>query len=118
VFLTSLRTDALSLEAAFTQCCVNCAAIIRTDCQIDVSDLGAASPDCVVCASLRRAAELHWHHENRGRHITRDASVLTIGEKGRWFLWLCTTLGKFTQPIGTSQATYCAFFFVRVLGCV
>jgi hypothetical protein len=59
VFLTSLRTDALAPEATFTQCCVNCAVIMRTNCQIDVSDLSAASSDCVVCAFLFRAAKPH-----------------------------------------------------------
>jgi hypothetical protein len=93
-FLTSLRTDALAPEATFTQCCVNCAAIMRTDCQINVSDLSAASSDCVVCAFLLRAAEPHWRHENRGCYITRDKSALTIGDDGRRFLRLGTTLGK------------------------
>jgi hypothetical protein len=94
VILRSLRTDALVPEVTFTQCCVNCAAIVRTNCQIDVSDLGAASPDCVVCAFLLRAAEPHWRHQNRGCYITRDKSALTIGDHGRRFLRLGTTLGK------------------------
>jgi hypothetical protein len=118
VFLTSLRTEALAPEATFTQCCVNCAAIMRTDCQIDVSDLIAASSDCVVCAFLLRAAEPHWRHENRGCYITRDKSALTIGDDGRRFLGLGTTLGKCISPICTTQTTYLLRpFFVRVLGC-
>ena len=40
-FLTSLGTDALATEATLTQYCVNCVAITRTDCQIDISDLSA-----------------------------------------------------------------------------
>jgi hypothetical protein len=94
VFLTSLRTDALVPEATFTHCCVNCAAIMRPDCQIDVSDLSAASPGCVVCAFLVRAAEPHWPHENRACYITRDKSALTIGDDRRRFLRLGTTSGK------------------------
>jgi hypothetical protein len=94
VLLTSLRTDALAPEATFTHCCVKCAAIMRTDCQIDVSDFSAASSDCVVCAFLLRAAEPHWLHKNRGCYITRDKSALTIGDDGRRFLRLGTTLGK------------------------
>jgi hypothetical protein len=93
VFLKSLRTDVQAPEATFTHCCVNCAAIMRTDCQIDVSDLSAASSDCVVCAFLLRAAEPYWRHENRGCYITRDRSALTIGDDGRRFLRLGTTLG-------------------------
>jgi hypothetical protein len=118
VFLTSLRTDTLAPKTAFTQCCVNCAAIMRTDCKIDVSDLSAASSDCVVCAFLLRAAEPHWRHENRGYYITRDKSALRIGDYARRFLRLGTTLGKCIHPICTSQATYLLrAFFVRVLGC-
>jgi hypothetical protein len=94
VLLTNLRTDVLAPEATFNQCCVNCAAIMRTDCQIYVSDLSAACSDCVVCAFLLRAAEPHWRHENRGRYITRDKSALTIGDDGPRFLRLGTTLGK------------------------
>jgi hypothetical protein len=93
-FLTSLRTDELTTEAAFTQCCVNCAAIMRTDCHIGVSDLTTSSSDCVVCALLLRAAESHWRHKNRGCYITRDKSVLTIGDDGRQFLRLGATLGE------------------------
>jgi hypothetical protein len=94
VFLTSLRTDALAPEATFTQCCVNCAAIMRTDCHIDVSDLSAAGSDCVVCAFLLRAVEPHWRDKNRGCYITRDKSALTIGNDRRRFLRFGTTLGK------------------------
>ncbi|KAF2819854.1 HET-domain-containing protein, partial [Ophiobolus disseminans] len=67
---------------------------MRTDCQINVSDLSAASSDCAVCASLLRAAKPHWHHENRGCYINRNESALTIGEDGRRFLRLGTTLGS------------------------
>jgi hypothetical protein len=94
VFLTSLRTDALAPEATFTQCCVNCAAIMRSDCQIDVSDLSTASLDCIVCAFLLRAAKPLWRHKNRGCYITRDKSALTIGDDACRFLRLGTTLGK------------------------
>jgi hypothetical protein len=93
-FLTSLRTDALATEATFTQCCVNCAAIMRTDRHISVCDLGAGNSDCVVCAFLLRAAEPHWRHKNRGCYISRDKSALTIGGDGRRFLRLGTTLGE------------------------
>jgi hypothetical protein len=118
VFLTSLRTDALAPEATFTQCCVNCAAILRTDCQIDASDLIAASSDCVVCAFLLRAADPHLRHDNRGCSITRDKSALTIGGDGRRFLQLGSTLGKCIRSPCTSQATYLLrAFFVRILGC-
>jgi hypothetical protein len=118
VFLTSLRTDALAPVATFTQCCVNCAAIVRTNCQIDVSNLSAASSDCLVCAFLLRAAEPHRRHDSRGCYITRDKSALTIGEDRRRFLRLGTTLGKCIEPISTSQATYLLrASFVRVLGC-
>jgi hypothetical protein len=92
-FLTRLRTDAPATGATFPQCCVNCAAIMRTDCQIDVSDLRAASSNCVVCAFLLRAAKPHWHHKNRGCYITRDQSALTIGVAKRRFLRFSTTLG-------------------------
>jgi hypothetical protein len=91
---TSLHTDALAPEATFTQCCVNCDAIMHTYCRIDVSNLSAASLECVVCAFLLRAAEPHWRHANRGCYITRDKSALTIGDDGRRFLRLGTTLGK------------------------
>jgi hypothetical protein len=118
VLLTSLPTDLLAPEATFTQCCVNCAAIMRTNCQIYVSDLSAGCSDCVVCAFMLRAAEPHWRHENRGCYITRDKSALTIGDDRRRFLGLGTILGKCISPICTSQATYLLrAFFVRVLGC-
>ncbi|KAF2820942.1 hypothetical protein CC86DRAFT_374182 [Ophiobolus disseminans] len=52
---------------------------MRTDCQINVSDLSAASSDCA-------------HHENRGCYINRNKSALTIGEDGHRFLRLGTTL--------------------------
>jgi hypothetical protein len=91
---------------------------MHTHCQINVSDLSAASPGCVVCAFLLRAAEPHWRHENRGCYITRDKSALRIGDDGRRFLLLGTSLGKCIQPIFTGQETYLLrAFFVRVLGC-
>lgn len=93
-FLTSLDADALATELTFTQYCVNCVAIMRTDCQIHINDIWATSSHCVVCAFLLRAAETHWRQENRGCYITRDKSALMIGEKGRRFLRLGTTLGK------------------------
>jgi hypothetical protein len=83
-------------EPTFIQCCVNCAAIMRSDCQIDVSDLSAADSECAVCALLLCASKPHWPHEKRGRYITRDKSALTIGDDGPRFLRLGTTPGQCT----------------------
>jgi hypothetical protein len=116
-FLTSLRTDALAPKATFTQCCVNCAAIMRTDCQIDVSDLSSGNSDCVVCALLLRAAELHWRHRNRVCYITRENSALTIGDDKRRFLRLGTTLGKCITYLHEPSDLLTTCVFVRVLAC-
>jgi hypothetical protein len=94
--LKNLRTDVLPTEPTFTQCCINCAAIMRSDCKIDVFDLDAAHPDCVVCTLLLCASKPHWGHERQGCYIARDKSALTIGDDGRRFLRLGTTLGQWT----------------------
>jgi hypothetical protein len=69
---------------------------MRSNCEIDVSNLSVAYSDCVVCALLLSASKPHCRHENRGRYITRDKSALTIGDDGRRFLWLGITLGQCT----------------------
>jgi hypothetical protein len=85
---------------------------MRSDCQIDVSDISAAKSDCVVCAFLLCAARPHVHHENRGCYITRDKSALTIGDDRRRFLQLGTTTLRYES--GNSLIVYVLY---RVLGC-
>jgi hypothetical protein len=110
--LGSLSTDALVTEAIFTQCCFNCAAIMHSDCQIEVSDLYAAKSDCGVCALLLRAAEPHWRRSNGSCYITRDESALTIGDDGRRFLRLGTT-----TPGYKSGNLLTVYMLCRVLRC-
>jgi hypothetical protein len=92
VFLKNLRTDALVTETTIQKCCIHCAAIMRSDCQIDISDISAANSDCAVCALLLRAAKPHWRREDC--IITRRKSALAAGYGGPRILRLGTTLGK------------------------
>jgi hypothetical protein len=85
---------------------------MRSDCQIDISEIGAANSDCIVCAFLLCAAEPHFRHENRGCYITRDKSVLTIGDDRRRFLQLGTITLRYKS--GNSLTVYVLY---RVLGC-
>ena len=93
----------LATESDPTQCCVNCVAIIHTDCHIDVSDLRSANPDCVVCAVLLRAAKPYMNDQEQFRYITRDKTALIVGGNRDRFLRLGTTSGECIQPSCTNK---------------